>query len=152
MSSRQRSRAQPQGRSRSRPGSTGKGAFFHVEVRPKSEFRSFRSQDVGEKGGIERVAGKRSSGWWSTQKWLIGKEHARVEGGRLAAETVDAKRVLKALGSAAKRVRGDRFKAGAASERAEARQADRGADRGAVDQYQEGACRSQEMTGPWARL
>ena len=32
MSSRERSRAQPEGRERSKPGSTGKGAYFHVEV------------------------------------------------------------------------------------------------------------------------
>lgn len=111
MSGRQRSRAQPEGRGRARPGSTGGGEFFHIEVRPKSEFTTFRTQDVGGKGGIERVAGKRSSGSWSTQKWLISKDYAHIEGGKLVAENADARKVLKALGSPPKRLRGDRFKA-----------------------------------------
>lgn len=55
-------RAQPQGRSRAKPGSRGGGEFFHIEVRPRRQFKTFRTQDVGRKGGIERVAGKRGSG------------------------------------------------------------------------------------------
>jgi hypothetical protein len=52
---------------RKKPGSAGKGDYYHIEVRPKSEFVSFRTQDVGRKGHIQRVAGKRSSGSWSTR-------------------------------------------------------------------------------------
>lgn len=111
MSSRQRARAQPEGRSRARPGSQGGGKFYHVEVRPKREFKTFRTQDVGSRGGIERVAGKRSSGRWDTQKWLIGKEHAHIENGRLVADTAEARKVLKALGAAPKLIRADRFRA-----------------------------------------
>jgi hypothetical protein len=44
----------------------GGGAFFHIEVRPRREFR-IRTQDVGKKGGIQRVAGKRSSGSWDAR-------------------------------------------------------------------------------------
>jgi hypothetical protein len=111
MPSRQRSRSQPEGPRRARPGSSGEGGFFRIEVRPKSEFETFRTQDVGKKGGIERVAGKRGSGSWSTQTWLISKRHAHVEGGSLVADTADARKVLKALGSTPKRIRGDRYKA-----------------------------------------
>jgi hypothetical protein len=57
MSSRARARAQPQGRGRAQPGARAGGAFFHIEVRPRREFKTFRTQDVGKKGGIERVAG-----------------------------------------------------------------------------------------------
>jgi hypothetical protein len=105
-----RAGAQPEGR-RAKPGSSGEGKFFHIEVRPKSEFSTFRTQDVGATGGIERVAGKRGSGSWDTQKWLIGKQHAHVEGGRLVADTDEARKVLDALGAAPKHVVGDRFKA-----------------------------------------
>src|SRR5690606_22369329 len=80
MSPRARARSQPRGR-RAKPGSTGRSAYFHIEVRPKSEFKTFRTQDVGKSGGIERVAGKRGSGSWDTQKWLISKEHAHVTPG-----------------------------------------------------------------------
>jgi hypothetical protein len=93
------------------PGVRGTGDFYHVQVRPKGEFRAFRTQDVGKRGGIERVAGRRADGSWSTQKWLIGKEHAHVEGGRLVPETPDARKVLRALRSVPRRLRGDRFEA-----------------------------------------
>jgi hypothetical protein len=96
---------------RKKPGSTGKGDYYHIEVRPKSEFVSFRTQDVGRKGHIQRVAGKRSSGSWSTAKWLIGKEDAHVQGSKLIPDTKDAKEVIKQLGSQPVRVIGDQFKA-----------------------------------------
>jgi hypothetical protein len=111
MSTQQRARAQPQGRGRAKPGSKGGGGFYHVEVRPKGEFQTFRTQDVGKSGSIERVAGKRSSGSWSTQKWLISKQDAHIEDGRLVADTKDTKGVLQRLGSKLRRVRGDRFSA-----------------------------------------
>ena len=102
---------QPKSRSRAKPGARGGGAFFHIEVRPRREFKTFRTQDVGSKGGIERVAGKRGSGSWDTQKWLISKEHAHREGRRLVADTADARKILKALGAAPTHLNGDRFKA-----------------------------------------
>src|SRR5262249_47435438 len=83
MSQRQHSRAQPEGRSRKRPGTGGQGNYYRVRVRPKQEFVTFRTQDVGEPGHVQRVAGKRSSGSWDTQTWLISKDDAHVEGGKL---------------------------------------------------------------------
>ena len=111
MSRTAHARAQPEGRRRKKPASSGRGEYYHVEVRPKSEFATFRTQDVGAKGGIERVAGKRSSGSWDTQKWLIAKAHAHVEHGRLIPDTEDAREVLDALGSKPVHIAGDRFKA-----------------------------------------
>ena len=96
---------------RRRPGSTGKGNYYRVAVRPKSEFVSFRTQDVGRPGHIQRVAGRRASGSWSTVTWLIGKDDAHMERGRLVADTPSARKVLRQLGSTPVRVLGDRFKA-----------------------------------------
>ncbi len=110
MSSREHARSQPQGRARNRPGAGG-GKFYRVEVRPKTEFVTFRTQDVGSKGHIERVAGKRSSGSWATVAWLIGKEDAHVSGRKLVADSRDAKSLLKKLGSEPVRRSGDRFQA-----------------------------------------
>ena len=62
-----------------------------MEVHPKDEFTAFRTQDVGEHGHLQRVAGKRSTGSWSTATWLINKEDAHVEGGKLIPDTKDAK-------------------------------------------------------------
>lgn len=71
MSSRGRAIAQSEGRSRAKPGTTGEGEYYRVVVRPKEEFVTFRTHDVGRPGGIERLAGKRSSGSWDDQAWLI---------------------------------------------------------------------------------
>lgn len=111
MSPRSRARAQPGGRARAKPGAKGSGEFFHIEVRPRREFSTFRTQDVGKKGGIERVSGKRSSGSWDTQKWLISKDHAHVARGKLVPDTADARQVLDTLGSPPAHISGDRFRA-----------------------------------------
>jgi hypothetical protein len=73
-------------RKRAKPGSRGGGRFFHIELRPASEFGTFRVQDVGERGGVERVAGRRASGGWDTAKWLVEKTHAHIEGDRFKAK------------------------------------------------------------------
>ena len=111
MSRRQLARAQPEGRKRKKPGTQGGGEYYHVVVRPKDEFVTFRTQDVGEPGHIQRVAGKRSSGSWDTVKWLISKADAHVETGKLAGNTEAAKKALAALGSKPVHVTGDVFKA-----------------------------------------
>jgi hypothetical protein len=110
-SHRQHALAQPEGPAREKPGHSGEGDFYHIEVRPKGEFTTFRTQDVGEAGGIERVAGKRGSGSWDTQKWLIGKAHAHLDGDELIADTEEARKVLETLGSEVEHVEGDRFRA-----------------------------------------
>ena len=111
MSSGARSRSQPEGRRRRKPGATGEGDYYHVEVRPKTEFVTFRTHDIGEEGHLQRVAGKRESGSWSTAKWLIGKDDAHIEKGRLVADSIPASNLFRKLGSAPVRVMGDRFKA-----------------------------------------
>ena len=111
MSSSAHSKSQPEGRGRQKPASTGEGNYYHVEVRPQDDFTTFRTQDVGGPGHIQRVAGKRESGSWATVKWLIGKEDAHVENGKLVGDTKDAKDLLKKLGSQPVHKSGDRFEA-----------------------------------------
>ncbi len=111
MTHRQHTLAQPQGRKRKKPGTTGKGKFYRIEVRPKSEFTSFRVQDVGKKGGLERVAGRRRSGSWDTATWLISKEDAHVKNGHLLITDPKAKSVLKSISGHIYHVKGDIFKA-----------------------------------------
>jgi len=111
MSHREHARAQPEGRNRKKPGTGGGGNYYHVGVRPKENFVTFRTQDVGEPGHIQRVAGKRGSGSWDTVKWLISKEDAHVEAGKLVPDTAEAKDVLAKLGSEPVHVRGDVFEA-----------------------------------------
>lgn len=111
MSSRQRSLAQPEGRSRAKPGRKGEGDFYHIGVRPKEQFETFRTHDIGDRGHIERVAGKRSSGSWDTVKWLISKDDAEVKNKKLVAKTDDVEELLKKLGSSPKHIKGDFFEA-----------------------------------------
>ena len=112
MTHRQRALAQPEGRGRAKPGTTGKGKFYRIEVRPKGDFTSFRVQDVGEKGGLERLAGRRSSGSWDTVSWLISKEDAHVdEHGHLKITDPKAKSVLKSISVRIVHVKGDVFHA-----------------------------------------
>ncbi len=108
---RERSLAQPEGRKRAKPGAKGKGDYFRIVVRPKEEFTTFRYHDVGEKGHIIRLAGKRSSGSWDTQAWLISKNDAHIEGDTLIADTADSKEVIEALKSKPMHIKGDIFKA-----------------------------------------
>jgi hypothetical protein len=100
-----------QTRTRKKPGSGGQGDYYHIEVREGDDFETYRTQDVGEAGHLQRVAGKRSSGSWATVKWLISKEDAHVEDGKLVGDTRDAKDLLKKLGSHPVHKRGDRFEA-----------------------------------------
>lgn len=111
MSSRQHSLAQPEGRKRAKPGTQGEGDYYRIVVRPKEEFVTFRNHDVGQTGGLQRIAGHRSSGSWSTQAWLISKKDAHVEYDRLIPDTEDAEDLLNKLSSKPIHEQGDIFSA-----------------------------------------
>jgi hypothetical protein len=111
MSHREHALAQPQGRGRAKPGTVGKGKFYRIVLRPKEEFVLFRNQDVGRSGHIERLAGKRANGRWATQSWLISKQDAHRSDGTLVGDTAAARKVLGALRTKPKLVKGDIFAA-----------------------------------------
>jgi hypothetical protein len=97
-------------RGRAKPGARGGGGFFRIETAPGRRFIAFRYHDVGKKEGVERVASQRPDRTWDTAGWLLSKDLAHVERGRLVPDTVDARKVLSALG-ATRHVGGDRFQA-----------------------------------------
>jgi hypothetical protein len=99
-----------EGLKRRRPGTTGEGHYYHIEIRSKRNFQDFRTEDVGRKGHIQRVAGQRANGTWETVKWLIAKTDAHIEDGRLVPESRNARMVFKELASDPVHVKGDRFK------------------------------------------
>lgn len=111
LTPRQRATRQPQGRLRAGVGTTGDGDYYRIIVRPKTQFTTFRYHDVGDKGHIQRLSGRRSSGSWSTQAWLVSKSDAHVSEASLIADSTDAKKLLSSLGSTPKHVRGDIFEA-----------------------------------------
>lgn len=75
MSRGQHARAQPEGRGRKKPGTGGEGEYYHVAVRPKEDFVTFRTQDVGEPGHPARRR--------ETAERIMGyREVANQQGGR----------------------------------------------------------------------
>ncbi len=96
---------------RAKPGSKGEGDYFRIVVRPKDDFTAFRTQDVGEKGHILRLAGIRSTGSWDTQTWLISKKDAHLDGDTLVPDTADAKKLIATLRTKPKHLKGDVFEA-----------------------------------------
>lgn len=111
MSTSAHRRAQPEGRDRKRPGTGGGGEFYRIEVRPKGQFTTFRTQDVGSKGHLERVAGKRSNGRWDTVSWLISKDDAHREGNTLVIDRPKTRSVLKQVRGTITHKKGDIFEA-----------------------------------------
>jgi hypothetical protein len=111
MTPRKGTLARPEGKKRAKPGTKGEGDYFRIVVRSKDEFATFRYQDVGEKGHILRLAGKRSSGSWDTHAWLISKDDAHIESDTIVSDTDDARRLIETLGSKPTHVEGDVFKA-----------------------------------------
>ena len=99
------------GSRRQAPGSGGTGDYYHIELRHGDDFETVRTQDVGDAGHLQRVAGKRPGGSWATVKWLVSKEDAHVEDGKLVADTQEAKDLIRKLRSRPVHIRGDRFQA-----------------------------------------
>lgn len=97
------------GGGRAKPGSGGQGNYYHIELRSGDDFETFRTQDVGDPGHLQRVAGKRAGGGWATVKWLVSKEDAHVEDGKLVGDTQETKDLIRKLRSRPTHIRGDRF-------------------------------------------
>ena len=93
------------------PGSSGQGNYYHIELREGDDFETFRTQDVGDRGHLQRVGGKRAGGGWSTVKWLVSKDDAHVEDGKLVGDTQEARDLIRRLRSTPTHIQGDRFKA-----------------------------------------
>ena len=61
----QHARAQPEeGRKRKKPGTGGEGDYYHVELSPKGDYMTFRTQDVGARGtfSASRASGRTARG------------------------------------------------------------------------------------------
>ncbi len=138
MSARERALSKAVGKKRARSGTKGESDYFRIVLRPKEEFSTFRYHDVGEKGHIIRLAGKRSSGSWDTQVWLIGKSDAHIEGDTLVADSEDARRLIESLGSKPKHVVGDVLEAHDRPNVPESKKTNRGAKESQARKYKKG--------------
>ena len=75
----------------------GGGKFYHVIVRPKSQFVLFRNHDDGRKGHVERLAGKKKNGNWATHAWLVDKREAKIVDDILVGKNSKVQNVLSRL-------------------------------------------------------
>ncbi len=96
---------------RAKPGTKEEGKFYRITVRPKTQFVTFRNHDVGRRGHIQRIAGRRKNKTWDTQAWLIAKTDAHMRAGKLIGDTTEAKKLLAKLQTKPRKVKGDVFKA-----------------------------------------
>lgn len=97
---------------RKKPGLGGGGKFYRIEVRPDEKFVTYRTQDVGEVGHLERLAGRRKSGKWDTAVWLVSKEDARISNGKLVITEPKVKEAIdKSIDGEPVHVEGDVFQA-----------------------------------------
>lgn len=96
---------------RARPGAGGTGDFYHIELHPKTEYVTFRTQDVGERGGLERLAGQKPDGSWETAAWLVAKSCAQVNAqGHLVITDEKAQSILNQITEPIVQVKGDIFR------------------------------------------
>ncbi len=107
----QRAAIQPEERARKKSGTGGEVGFYHIALRRSEDFETFRIDEEGEAGHIQRVAGKRGSGSWVTVEWRISKEDAHIDRGNLVPDSGEAKKALSKLGSQPVQVKGDLFEA-----------------------------------------
>ena len=96
---------------RAAPGSTGKGKYLRIVVRPKSRFVTFRAHDVGKKGHLIRLAGKTKAGNWLTQAWLVAKTDAKKVKGKIVVKDPKIKAAISKLQTKPKKVKADIYKA-----------------------------------------
>jgi hypothetical protein len=91
-------RSRPTESERAEPGERGMGQYYRIVVQPEELFSMFRTQDVSEQGGMQRLAGKRKSGNWATQAWLVSKNAAHIEGRKLVADNQAVHDLIRQLG------------------------------------------------------
>ncbi len=110
MTTRQRALAQPQGRVRLKPGTLGTGRYYRIVLRPKEQFASFKTQDIGRRGHTLRLAGRRQSGSWDTEAFLVSKQDAHIEADRLVPNDPKTRELFRGqLSTVPRHVRGDIF-------------------------------------------
>lgn len=106
-----KTRTVKKGKARAEPGTSGHGKYFRIVVRPKEEFVTFRYNDIGKKGHLQRLAGKRESGTWATQAYLVSKKDAKKTDHKLIPTTEDARKLFIRLGSRPRLVKADIYRA-----------------------------------------
>ncbi|MDQ3634595.1 MAG: hypothetical protein M3405_08820 [Acidobacteriota bacterium] len=83
--------------------------FYHIEIRSPAEFKRFRLVGINEKIGIEKVNGQREDCSWEIVKWLVSKDAAHIEDGKLIADHKKVQEIFDKINSVPIHIEGDRF-------------------------------------------
>ena len=94
-----------------KPGDGGGGRNLPNRSPAEGGVRHVPDPGHGGAGRPRRLAGKRQSGSWATQAWLVSEPTRTLESGRLIPDTADARNLFAKLGSEPRHVKGDMFEA-----------------------------------------
>lgn len=75
-----------------------KRGYFRIITRPRKQFVAFRTLDAGEPSSVQRLTGHRPTSARTNQTWLLSKEMAHVEKGRIIPDTLEAAELLATFG------------------------------------------------------
>jgi len=75
-----------------------KRGYFRIITRPRQRFAAFCGQDVAEPSIVQRLTERGPTPGDKTQTWLLSKEMAHVEKGRIVPDTKEAADLLATFG------------------------------------------------------
>jgi hypothetical protein len=76
------------------------GAFYHIRLRSPKQFKpgTFRTQDVGAPGGLERTAGVlKKTDQWATQRYLVEASTVGTQRGERDVKEIEKKENVKVV-------------------------------------------------------
>lgn len=74
-----------------------KRGYFRIIIRPRKQFVAFHTLETREPSSVQRLAGHRPASVRANQTWLLSKEIAHVEKGRIIPDTSEAVELLAAF-------------------------------------------------------
>jgi hypothetical protein len=85
------------------------GSYYRIIVRPREDFKSFKSETPTINNTIQQINGKNAEGQWSTQSWLIHKDGAHIDSGKLVPDNKAVRRLLQVLDGHVVHIKDDVF-------------------------------------------
>lgn len=74
-----------------------KKGYLRIITKPRKHFVAFRTLDAGEPGSVQRLTGHRPNSARASQMWLLSKDMAHVEKGKIIPDTLEAAELLAAF-------------------------------------------------------
>lgn len=71
-----------------------KQGYLRIITKPRLHFATSCAQDVGRPGSVQRLTDRRQLSANKSQTWLLSKEIAHVEKGKIVPDTLEAAELL----------------------------------------------------------